>query len=170
MASYAPTRKTSRAPKISIDYAVMEKTDTAPVLPLDVGWSYVGSWSSLWEITPHDEQGNTVQGDALLLDTTGCYIHSEHSLISTIGAKDLVIVDTPDALLVADKARSQDGSNIVEKLRRSGRTESEQHIRNHRPWGYFETLSVGPRFQLKLLHVEPGGKLSIQMHHHRSEH
>lgn len=158
------------APSISIDYAVMEKTTAAAMLPLDVGWSDVGSWSSLWELTPHDEQNNAVQGDVLLLDTNGCYVHSERSLVSTIGVKDLVIVDTPDALLVADKSRTQDVSRLVETLRQSNRPEQEQHLQNHRPWGHFETLSVGPRFQVKLIHVKPGGKLSMQMHHHRSEH
>ncbi len=160
----------ANAPNISIDYAVMEKTDAAALLPLDVGWSDVGSWSSLWALGPHDEQGNAIRGDALLLDTNGCYVHSERSLVSTIGVSDLVIVDTPDALLVADKARAQDVSSLVAKLKQSNRKEHEQHLRSYRPWGYFETLSIGPRFQVKLLHVAPGGKLSMQMHHHRSEH
>jgi mannose-1-phosphate guanylyltransferase/mannose-6-phosphate isomerase len=160
----------ARAPNVSIDYAVMEKTKAAAVLPLNVGWSDVGSWSSLWEIAPHDEKGNAIQGDAILIDSTGCYVRSERSLVSTIGVKDLVIVDTPDALLVADKARSQEVSRLVAHLKQSNRTEHVQHLRNHRPWGFFETLSIGPRFQVKLLHVKPQGKLSLQMHHHRSEH
>lgn len=159
-----------QAPNISIDYAVMEKTRLAAMLPIDVGWSDVGSWSSLWDIAPHDENGNYVNGDAVLEDSTNLYVHSERSLVSTIGVKDLVIVDTPDALLVADKSRSQDVSRVVAKLRQSNRREQEQHLRNYRPWGFFETLNIGPRFQVKLLHVKPGGKLSMQMHHHRSEH
>jgi len=158
------------APNISIDYAVMEKTTAAAMLPLDVGWSDLGSWSSLWEIAPHDKQGNAIQGDAILTDTSGCYVHSERSLAITIGVKDLVIVDTPDALLVADKNRSHEVSDLVAQLKRSSRTEHQQHLRNYRPWGYFETLSKGPGFRVKLLHVKPGGKLSMQMHHHRSEH
>lgn len=158
------------SPNISIDYAVMEKTQAAAMLPLDVGWSDVGSWSSLWQIAPHDEKGNAIEGDALLIDTSNCLVRSERSLVAAIGVEDLVIVDTPDALLVADKARAQDVSTLVAKLKQSNRKEHEQHLRNYRPWGYFETLSVGGRFQVKLLHVEPGGKLSMQMHHHRSEH
>jgi mannose-1-phosphate guanylyltransferase / mannose-6-phosphate isomerase len=158
------------SPNISIDYAVMEKTITAAMLPLDVGWNDVGSWSSLWDIAPRDDKGNYIHGEAVLEDTNGCYVHSEKSIISTIGVKDLVIVDTPDALLVADKSRTQDVSKIVARLKQSNRKEQEQHLRNYRPWGYFETLNVGPRFQVKLLHVKPGGKLSMQMHHHRSEH
>ena len=158
------------SPNISIDYAVMEKTVTAAMLPLDVGWNDVGSWASLWDIAPRDDKGNYINGDALLEDTNGCYVHSEKSMISTIGVRDLVIVDTPDALLVADRSRTQDVAKIVARLKLSNRKEQEQHLRNYRPWGYFETLNVGPRFQVKLLHVKPGGKLSMQMHHHRSEH
>jgi mannose-1-phosphate guanylyltransferase/mannose-6-phosphate isomerase len=160
----------AQAPNISIDYAVMEKTQLAAMLPIDVGWNDVGSWSSLWDIAPHDKNGNYVHGDAVLEDSTNLYVHSERSLVSTIGVDNLVIVDTPDALLVADKSRSQEVSKVVAKLRQSNRKEQEQHLRNYRPWGFFETLNVGPRFQVKLLHVKPGGKLSMQMHHHRSEH
>ncbi len=158
------------SPNISIDYAVMEKTTTAAMLPLDVGWNDVGSWSSLWDIAPRDDKGNYIHGEAVLEDTTDCYVHSEKSIISTIGVSNLVIVDTPDALLVADKSRTQDVAKIVARLKKSNRKEQEQHLRNYRPWGYFETLNIGPRFQVKLLHVKPGGKLSMQMHHHRSEH
>ncbi len=160
----------ANSPNISIDYAVMEKTTTAAMLPLDVGWSDVGSWSSLWDIAPRDDKGNYIHGEAVLEDTNGCYVHSEKSIISTIGVRDLVIVDTPDALLVADKSRTQEVAKIVARLKLSNRKEQEQHLRNYRPWGYFETLNIGPRFQVKLLHVKPGGKLSMQMHHHRSEH
>ncbi len=157
-------------PNISVDYAVMEKTKAAAMLPIDVGWNDVGSWSSLWEIAPKDAHGNHAQGDSVLEDTSGCYVHSERGLVATIGVEDLIIVDTPDALLVADKARAQDVGKIVATLKRTNRKEQEQHLRNYRPWGYFETLNIGPRFQVKLLHVKPGGKLSLQMHHHRSEH
>ena len=160
----------SSAPSISVDYAVMEKTAAAAMLPIDVGWNDVGSWSSLWEVAPRDKDGNSVHGDAVLEDSKNLYVHSERSLVATIGVKDLVIVDTPDALLVADKSRSQDVATIVKRLKASNRKEQEQHLRNYRPWGYFETLSLGPRFQVKLLHVKPDAKLSMQMHHHRSEH
>jgi mannose-1-phosphate guanylyltransferase/mannose-6-phosphate isomerase len=148
----------------------MERTDKAVVLPIDVGWSDVGSWSSLWELAPRDGAGNFTNGAAVLEDTHDSYIHSEKALVATIGVRDLVIVDTPDALLIADRQRAQDVSKIVERLRKTGRKEQEQHLKNHRPWGHFETLNIGPRFQVKLLHVKPGGKLSMQMHHHRSEH
>ena len=158
------------APNISIDYAVMEKTKEAAMLPVDVGWNDVGSWASLWDISERDGDGNFVQGEAVLTDTTGTYIHSGTSLVATIGVHDLIIVDTPDALLVADRSRSQDVSKLVAGLRASKRREHEQHLRNLRPWGFFETLSLSSRFQVKLLHVKPGGKLSMQMHHHRSEH
>ncbi|MEZ5817640.1 MAG: mannose-1-phosphate guanylyltransferase/mannose-6-phosphate isomerase [Hyphomicrobiaceae bacterium] len=160
----------SAAPNISVDYAVMEKTSLAAMLPIDVGWNDVGSWASLWEVAPRDKDGNSIQGDAVVEDSSNLYIHSERSLVATIGVKDLVIVDTPDALLVADKSRSQDVSTIVKRLKASNRKEQEQHLRNYRPWGYFETLNIGTRFQVKLLHVKPGAKLSMQMHHHRSEH
>jgi mannose-1-phosphate guanylyltransferase/mannose-6-phosphate isomerase len=158
------------SPNISIDYAVMEKTAEAAMLPIDVGWNDVGSWSSLWDIAPRDESGNYVHGDGVIEDSSNCYVHSEKGIVATIGVRDLVIVDTPDALLVADKARAQDVSKVVARLKRSNRKEQEQHLRNLRPWGFFETLNIGPRFQVKLLHVNPGGKLSMQMHHHRSEH
>ncbi|HUS96371.1 MAG TPA: mannose-1-phosphate guanylyltransferase/mannose-6-phosphate isomerase, partial [Hyphomicrobiaceae bacterium] len=160
----------STAPNISIDYAVMERTSLSTVVPVSVGWNDVGSWSSLWEIAKRDDAGNHVQGEAVLEDTTGSYIYSDRAVVSTIGVEDLVIVNTPDALLVSKRDRAQDVSSIVARLKASGRTEHAQHLRNHRPWGYFETLSIGPRFQVKKLHVKPGGKLSLQMHHHRSEH
>ncbi len=161
----------SQAPSISIDYAVMERTKSAVMLPLDnTGWSDLGSWSSLWETATQDANGNAANGDVILHDSQDCYIHSTGSLVSTIGVKDLVIVDTPDALLVADKSRAQEVSAVVSELKNSGRRQYEQHLRNARPWGFFETLNQGPRFQVKLLHVKPGGVLSMQMHHHRSEH
>jgi mannose-1-phosphate guanylyltransferase/mannose-6-phosphate isomerase len=160
----------SASPNISVDYAVMEKTKAAAMLPIDVGWNDVGSWSSLWDIAPKDAHGNHTQGDSVLEDTSGCYVHSERGLVATIGVEDLIIVDTPDALLVADKARAQDVGKVVATLKRTNRKEQEQHLRNYRPWGFFETLNIGSRFQVKLLHVKPGGKLSMQMHHHRSEH
>jgi mannose-1-phosphate guanylyltransferase/mannose-6-phosphate isomerase len=158
------------APGISVDYAVMERTGLAAVVPIDVGWSDVGSWSSLWELASRDGEGNAVHGEALLEATRNCYIHSEQSLVATLGVSDLIIVDTPDALLVADRASAQDVAKIVARLKADGRKEHETQVRNYRPWGYFETLNVGPRFQVKLLHVKPGGKLSMQMHHNRSEH
>lgn len=160
----------AKSPSISIDYAVMEKTTRAVALPMDVGWSDVGSWTSLWENVRHDDQENSVEGDSILIDTHNCLIHSERSLVATIGVEGLVVVDTPDALLVADRSRSQEVSAIVGRLKELNRKEFAEHIRSYRPWGFFETLSTGERFQVKLLHVKPGGRLSMQMHHHRSEH
>lgn len=160
----------TQAPNMSVDYAVMERTAEAVMLPMDVGWSDVGSWSSLWEVADRDGDDNYARGEAFLEESSGLYVHSERSLVSTIGVKDLVIVDTPDALLVADRSRAQDVAKIVGRLKEAGRKEHEQHLRNYRPWGYFETLSIAPRFHVKLLHVNPGAKLSMQMHHHRSEH
>ncbi len=160
----------SRCPNISIDYAFMEKTERAAMLPLDAGWNDVGSWSSLWDLAPHDEKGNAIRGDVMLVDTHNTYVHSNGALVSTLGVEDLIVVHTPDAMLVAKKERAQDVGKLVSQLKLSNRREHEQHIRNHRPWGYFETLSLAPRFQVKLLHVKPGAQLSLQMHHHRSEH
>jgi len=160
----------AEAPNISIDHAIMEKTDKAAVMPLDLGWSDVGSWSSVWEQSAQDEDGNVTEGDAILVDTRGSYIRAQDALVSTIGVEDMVIVHTRDAMLVARKDRAQDVSALVAQLKRSNRGEHQQHVRNHRPWGFFETLNLGPRFQVKLLHVKPGGRLSLQMHHHRSEH
>ena len=159
-----------QAPSISIDHALMERTGQATVIALDVGWSDVGSWSSLWEVSAHDTHGNSGNGNAVLEDSSGCLVHSERALVAIIGLKDLIIVDTPDAVLVADKARAEDVGKIVGRLKSEGRKEHEQHLRNYRPWGFFETLSIGGRFQVKHLQVKPGGKLSLQMHHHRSEH
>jgi mannose-1-phosphate guanylyltransferase/mannose-6-phosphate isomerase len=158
------------APQLSIDTAVMEKTKSAVVLPMDFDWGDVSSWASLWESAPQDADGNAVEGDAILVDTSRSVIHSDRSLVAAIGVDDLIIVDTPDALLVADKARAQEVSGLVSRLVELSRKEQAQHLRNYRPWGFFETLSLGPRFQVKLLHVNPGGRLSMQMHHHRSEH
>ncbi|WP_072389308.1 mannose-1-phosphate guanylyltransferase/mannose-6-phosphate isomerase [Hyphomicrobium sp. CS1BSMeth3] len=158
------------SPAISVDHAVMEKTDKASVLPLDIEWSDLGSWLSLWHTASRDDRGNYFQGDTLTEDTQGCYIRGEKALVATIGVKDLVIIETPDTVLVADKSRAQDVGRVVRRLREAGRREHEQHLRNYRPWGFFEQLSTGSRFQVKLLHVKPGGVLSLQMHHHRSEH
>jgi len=160
----------AQCPNISVDYAVMEKTSRAAMLPLDVSWSDLGSWNSMWEVSQHDADGNVTRGDTMLVDTHNSYVHSQGALVSTLGVDDLIIVHTPDAMLVAKQDRAQDVGKLVAQLKRSNRREHEQHVRNYRPWGYFETLSLGPRFQVKLLHVKPGAQLSLQMHHHRSEH
>jgi len=160
----------AQCPTISIDHAVMERTDKAAMLPMNAGWSDIGSWSALWETAPQDENGNAVHGDAMLMDTRNSYVHAENALVSTLGVDDLIIVHTPDAMLVANRDRAKDVDQLVAQLKRSNRREHEQHVRNYRPWGFFQTLSLGPRFQVKLLHVKPGAQLSLQMHHHRSEH
>jgi len=160
----------ARCPNISVDYAVMEKTARAGVVPFDAGWSDVGSWASVWAESAQDSDGNAAQGDAELVDTRGSYVHSGGALVATIGVEDMIVVHTPDAALVARRDRAEDVAGLVAQLKAAGRREPEQHTRSHRPWGHFETLSLGPRFQVKLLHVKPGGQLSLQMHHHRSEH
>lgn len=159
-----------RAKSISVDYAVMERTARAAVLPIDIGWSDVGSWTAVGRLSPHDANGNSGHGTRVLEDTRDTYVHADRALVATLGVSNLVIVETPDAILVADKSRAQDVGTIVKRLKESGRTEHEQHIVSHRPWGSFQTLSLGGRFQVKLLRVKPHGKLSMQMHHHRSEH
>ena len=160
----------AQCPQISIDYAVMEKTARAGVMLLETGWSDVGSWSSVWAECVHDADGNALRGDAVLIDTHGSYVHSDGALVATIGVEDMIIVHTPDAALVARRDRAEEVGKLVAQLKAANRREPEQHTRSHRPWGHFETLSLGPRFQVKLLHVKPGGQLSLQMHHHRSEH
>lgn len=160
----------AEAPDISIDYAVMEKTSAAAILPLDVGWSDVGSWSALWSLAPRDGGGNAVVGDAVLEDSEDCYVHSDKALVATLGVRNLVIASTPDAVLVADRSRAQEVGGLVSRLKAEKRREHIHHRRVHRPWGFFESLNDGPRFQVKLLHVKPGGMLSHQMHYHRSEH
>jgi mannose-1-phosphate guanylyltransferase/mannose-6-phosphate isomerase len=154
----------------SIDYAVMEKTKDALVLPLDVGWSDVGSWSSLFEALPADEDGNVLQGDTLTFDTHDCYVHSTSRLVAAVGMEDHIIVETKDAVLVAPKDRVQDVKDLVAKIKSSGRTESSLHREVFRPWGSYDSIDSGERFQVKRLTVKPAGVLSLQMHHHRAEH
>jgi mannose-1-phosphate guanylyltransferase/mannose-6-phosphate isomerase len=154
----------------SIDYAVMEKTAAAVVLPLDAGWSDVGSWASLFDALPADEDGNVLKGDVLVHDTRDCYVHSTSRLVAAVGMDDHVIVETKDAVLVAPKERVQDVKELVAKLKKSGRSESALHREVFRPWGSYDSLDSGERFQVKRLSVKPGGQLSSQMHHHRAEH
>jgi mannose-1-phosphate guanylyltransferase/mannose-6-phosphate isomerase len=154
----------------SIDYAVMEKTRDAAVLPLDVGWSDVGSWSSLFDALPSDEEGNVLQGDVLVHDTHDCYVHSTSRLVAAVGMDDHIIVETKDAILVAPKDRVQDVKDLVNQIKKSGRSESSLHREVFRPWGSYDSIDNGERFQVKRLSVKPGGVLSLQMHHHRAEH
>ena len=154
----------------SIDYAVMEKTQDALVLPLDVGWSDVGSWSSLFDALPADEDGNVLQGDVMVFDTHDCYVHSTSRLVAAVGLDDHIIVETKDAVLVAPKSKVQDVKELVAQIKKSGRSESAWHREVFRPWGSYDSIDNGERFQVKRLSVKPGGVLSLQMHHHRAEH
>ncbi|MFP6656349.1 MAG: mannose-1-phosphate guanylyltransferase/mannose-6-phosphate isomerase, partial [Myxococcota bacterium] len=158
------------APSISIDYALMEQTQSAAVVTCDIGWSDVGSWDALWEIGDADEKGNVTLGDVLLHDVENSYIRSEKRLISAVGVRDLVIIETDDAILVAPRDRAQDVKAIVTELERANRPEAELHARVYRPWGFYEGVAEGDRFQVKRISVKPGEKLSLQMHHHRAEH
>jgi mannose-1-phosphate guanylyltransferase/mannose-6-phosphate isomerase len=160
----------SRCRSESIDYAVMEKTRDALVLPLDAGWSDVGSWSSLFDALPADEEGNVLHGDVLTHDTRDCYVHSTSRLVAAVGMEDHVIVETKDAILVAPKDRVQDVKELVAAIKKLGRSESAWHREVFRPWGSYDSLDSGERFQVKRLSVKPGGVLSLQMHHHRAEH
>jgi mannose-1-phosphate guanylyltransferase/mannose-6-phosphate isomerase len=157
-------------PSAPIDTAVMERTSKAVVIPLDIGWSDVGSWNALWDLGEKDDAGNVISGDVIALDTEGTYIRGNGRLVTTLGVKNLVVVDTGDAVLIADKERVQDIRGVVAKLKELGRSEHEVHARVHRPWGFYESIEAGDRYQVKHLMVKPGGTLSLQMHHHRAEH
>ncbi|MBA6357993.1 MULTISPECIES: mannose-1-phosphate guanylyltransferase/mannose-6-phosphate isomerase [unclassified Colwellia] len=159
-----------KCPDESIDYAVMEKTADAVVVPLDAGWSDIGSWSALWDVNNKDSNGNAVVGDSIIHETTNCLIQGSERLIATVGIDNLVIVDTKDALLVASKDRVQDVKRIVEQLKAEGRSEFKNHREVYRPWGKYDSIDTGTRYQVKRITVKPGEKLSIQMHHHRAEH
>ncbi|MCE9649124.1 MAG: mannose-1-phosphate guanylyltransferase/mannose-6-phosphate isomerase [Parvibaculum sp.] len=157
-------------PSNSIDYAVMERTRHAAVVPVEMGWSDIGSWSALWETGAQDEAGNVVSGDVLAVDTTNSYVRAETALVATLGVENLIIVETGDVILVADRDRVQDVKKIVERIAADGRTEHQIHNRVHRPWGYYEGLDEGPRHQVKHLMVHPGAALSLQLHNKRAEH
>jgi mannose-1-phosphate guanylyltransferase len=154
----------------SIDYAVMEKTEDAVVVPLDAGWSDVGSYSALWEVCEQDEQCNVIKGDVIAHDTTNSYLHSENKLVTTLGVDNLVVIDTPDAVLIADKDKVQNVKEIVNELKAQQRSETKLHREVYRPWGKYDSVDNGERFQVKRITVNPGAKLSVQMHHHRAEH
>ncbi len=161
----------ARCPSDSIDYAVMEKTDAAAVVPLDAGWSDVGSWSSLWETASQkDANGNVVVGDAILEQVSNSYINAEQRLISVIGLDDVVVVETKDAVMVAHKDKVENIKKVVDKLKAEKRSEFQFHREVFRPWGSYDSIDNGERFQVKRITVKPGEKLSVQMHHHRAEH
>jgi len=165
-----PKDEFAACPSDSIDYAVMEKTAHAVVVPLDAGWSDVGSWSALQDALPTDGKGNVIAGDVLTEDTTGCYLHSTSRLIGAVGLKDHVVVETKDAVLVAPRDRVQDVKNLVNQLKAQNRYESSLHREVFRPWGSYDSVDSGDRFQVKRLVVKPGASMSLQLHHHRAEH
>lgn len=159
----------------SIDYAVMEKLESLPdvpgrVVPLDAGWSDVGSWAAIWDIAPKDALGNAARGRVVFDGATACLAHSEGRLIACVGVHDVVVVETADAVLVVDKAHVQDVKNVVQRLRAEHGSEVVNHRKVHRPWGCYDAIDHGDRFQVKRIIVEPGASLSLQMHYHRAEH
>jgi mannose-1-phosphate guanylyltransferase/mannose-6-phosphate isomerase len=159
-----------QCPSDSIDYAVMEKTSEAIVVPLDAGWSDVGSWSALHEACDADAHGNVSRGDVIAEDSQGCYLYSESRLVAAVGLREHVVVETKDAVLVAPKDRVQDVKKLVSRLKEAGRYEHSLHREVFRPWGSYDSIENGERFQVKRLKVKPGATLSLQMHHHRAEH
>ncbi|SFK25785.1 mannose-1-phosphate guanylyltransferase/mannose-6-phosphate isomerase [Falsiroseomonas stagni] len=160
----------AEAPSISIDHAVMERTALAAVVPCDPGWSDVGSWASLWEIAPKDKDGNAAMGNAAVLGSKRCYVRSEGILTAVVGLEDVVLVVTDDAVLAVHRDRAQDVKKMVEQLKASGHKEATEHRRVYRPWGAYEGVAHGSRFQVKRITVRPGRKLSLQKHYHRAEH
>jgi mannose-1-phosphate guanylyltransferase/mannose-6-phosphate isomerase len=159
-----------RATQKSIDYAVMEKTDRAAVVEGRFRWSDIGSWDAVFDVAPRDEGGNATSGPALAVDAKGCVVHAEGRLTAVLGVEDLIVVSTPDAVLVLPRRRAEEVKSLVAELQRRGRAEAKEHRRVHRPWGYYESVDGGERFQVKRIVVAPGGKLSLQKHHHRAEH
>ena len=159
-----------QCPDDSVDYAVMEKTDDAVVVPMNAGWSDVGSWSSLWDISEKDSEGNVHQGDVLSHNSRNNYVFAESSLVTTVGVENLVVVQTKDAVLVAARDQVQDVKKIVEQIKAAGRSEHHVHREVYRPWGKYDSIDQGERYQVKRLSIKPGEQLSLQMHHHRAEH
>jgi mannose-1-phosphate guanylyltransferase/mannose-6-phosphate isomerase len=160
----------AKAPNISIDYAVMEKTARAAVVPCEIGWSDVGSWAALKDVSPQDGQGNVLIGDAVAEASSRCFVHTDKRLTALLGAEDLAVIVTEDAILVANMQRSQDVKLIVDRLKRDGRGESDTHAVVYRPWGSYQTVDAGDGFQVKHIMVKPGGRLSLQKHAKRAEH
>lgn len=154
----------------SIDYAVMEKTRAAVVLPLDAQWNDLGAWDALWETSAQDAEGNVLTGDVLCEGVSNSYIHSHSRLIAAVGLENAIIVETADAVLIADRNRVQDVKRIVQRLEKEGRSEGVSHVLVYRPWGSYESLAIGDGYQVKHIIVKPGASLSLQLHHHRAEH
>ncbi|NYS60317.1 mannose-1-phosphate guanylyltransferase/mannose-6-phosphate isomerase [Vreelandella salicampi] len=158
------------SPSDSIDYAVMEKTRNAAVVPVEMGWSDLGAWSALWDIQPKDGNGNASHGDVLLHNTRNSYVHADHGMVAITGLDDVIVVSTDDAVLVANRHSAQDVKKLVEKLKAEGRDEHNIHTTVHRPWGCYRGIDLGERHQVKRITVKPGAQLSLQMHYHRAEH
>ena len=166
-----------KVPSESVDYAVMEQCPRQPeagftvrMVPLDAGWSDLGAWDAVWQVSGHDEAGNAVEGDGLIQDSRNTLVHATSRLVAAVGLDNVVVVETPDAVLVADRSRSQDVKHVVAKLQQAERSEGSLHRRVHRPWGWYDSIDMGPRFQVKRIMVKPKASLSLQMHHHRAEH
>ncbi|GBR29063.1 mannose-1-phosphate guanylyltransferase [Kozakia baliensis NRIC 0488] len=160
----------SAAPDISVDYAIAERTKLAAVVPGDFGWSDIGSWDALWELSPKDEDGNATYGDVFLDRAKNCYVRSDGIVATVAGVEDLIVVVTQDAVMVSHRDRAQDVKHMVARLTKAGRKEALTHNRNYRPWGFYEGLIQGDRFQVKRIVVDPNQKLSLQKHFHRAEH
>jgi mannose-1-phosphate guanylyltransferase/mannose-6-phosphate isomerase len=160
----------ARAPKTSIDYAVMERTDKAAVMRADVGWSDVGEWSAVWRLSPRDSRGNSLRGRAVAIDSSNVLVRSEGRLAAVVGLRDVVVIATADAVLVADRSQTDKVKTLVERLKAEGKPEATEHVRIYRPWGYYQSVDQGARYQVKRIVVRPGGRLSLQKHHHRAEH
>lgn len=160
----------SACPSDSIDYAVMEKSNDVAVVPVDMGWSDVGSWDALWQVLEKDSDGNVTSGDVILKGTSNSLIRSEDKLVTAIGLEDIIIVATEDAILVSSKDDAQDVKLIVEDLKAAGRTEHVSHAKVYRPWGWYQTLELRDQFQVKIISLKPGGKISLQRHQKRAEH
>ena len=157
-------------PNESVDYAVMEGAKQTAMVTLDAGWSDIGSWSALHEATALDEQGNAVRGDVMLMDTENSYVYADQGLVTTVGIKGLVVVSTPDAVVVASQDRVQDVRKLVQRLSDEGRTEQAHHTKVYRPWGHYQRIDQGDDYQVKRLVVDAGKRISLQRHQHRSEH
>ncbi len=160
----------SECPSDSIDYAVMQKTQKAAVIPAQFGWSDVGSWASLWQIADKDEVGNSIQGDVFVANTHNAYVRAEHRHVAVIGLEDVVVVETADAVLVMHRDQAQEVKHAIQFFEQANRKEHLEHLKVYRPWGWYEGVDEGERFQVKRIMVKPGEKLSLQMHHHRAEH
>ena len=161
----------ARAPKKSIDYAVMERTALAAVVPADLGWSDVGSWSTVWDLLDHDQAGNATEGPVVMLDSRNSLVRSEDSLLTTVvGLDDVIVISTADAVLVASRAKAEQVRALVEELKASNHRAAIEHRRVYRPWGYYQDVDLAPRYRVKRIVVKPGSKLSLQKHFHRSEH